>query len=231
MEGSLVAYKVFTNGSVLNASEINDNLMNQSVPVFTNAAARTAAITSPVEGQLSYLEDTNRYGMWSGSSWISPLGLTPIISQTIGTGVSSVTVSNVFTTEFDAYKIILTDTLHGANSNNFFMKLNNSNGNTYYSILTYYVYATGASTNQNSNASGSGWQLALTNTQSMNVEAEIFSPALAKYTTYRASGASIGLPSTSIGLDGNAVAHTGFTLSSTTTMTGGTIRVYGYKKD
>jgi hypothetical protein len=70
MEGSLVAYKVFTNGSVLNASEINDNLMNQSVMVFSNAAARTAAITVPVEGQLTWLEDVNRYESYSGTAWL-----------------------------------------------------------------------------------------------------------------------------------------------------------------
>jgi hypothetical protein len=74
MEGSLVAYKVFSNGSVLNASEINDNLMNQSVAVFSNAAARTAAISSPVEGQMTYLEDVDRYDSYSGSAWL------PVIS-------------------------------------------------------------------------------------------------------------------------------------------------------
>jgi hypothetical protein len=69
MEGSLVAYKVFTNGSVLNASEINENLMNQSVIVFTNSSARSSAITSPVEGMITYLEDINTYQFWNSSSW------------------------------------------------------------------------------------------------------------------------------------------------------------------
>ena len=73
MEGSLVAYKVFTNGSVLNASEINDNLMNQSVMVFSNSTARSAALTSPVEGMLTWLEDANRYENYNGSAWV-PLG-------------------------------------------------------------------------------------------------------------------------------------------------------------
>jgi len=59
MEGSLVAYKVFSNGSVLNASEINDNLMNQSVMVFSNSTARAAALPSPLEGMLTWLEDSN----------------------------------------------------------------------------------------------------------------------------------------------------------------------------
>jgi hypothetical protein len=71
MEGSLVAYKVFTNGSVLNASEINDNLMNQSVMVFSNSAARSAAITSPVAGMVTFLEDSGTYESYNGSSWAS----------------------------------------------------------------------------------------------------------------------------------------------------------------
>jgi hypothetical protein len=69
MEGSLVAYKVFTNGSVLNASEVNDNLMNQAVITFTNSAARASAITSPVEGMVTYLADTDIYQFWNGSAW------------------------------------------------------------------------------------------------------------------------------------------------------------------
>jgi hypothetical protein len=71
MEGSLVAYKVFTNGSVLNASEINDNLMNQSVIVFSNSTARSAAITSPIEGMITYLEDTASYESYDGAAWTS----------------------------------------------------------------------------------------------------------------------------------------------------------------
>jgi hypothetical protein len=71
MEGSLVAYKVFTNGSVLNASEINENLMNQSVMVFSNSTARAAALTAPVEGMLTWLQDTNKYENYNGSAWVA----------------------------------------------------------------------------------------------------------------------------------------------------------------
>ena len=73
MEGSLVAYKVFTNGSVLNASEINENLMNQSVMVFSNSTTRAAALTAPVEGMLTWLEDINKYENYNGTAWV-PLG-------------------------------------------------------------------------------------------------------------------------------------------------------------
>jgi hypothetical protein len=66
-----VAYKVFTNGSVLNASEVNDNLMNQAVITFSNSTARGSAIASPVEGMLTYLEDTQTYESWDGTAWVA----------------------------------------------------------------------------------------------------------------------------------------------------------------
>jgi hypothetical protein len=64
-----MAYKVFSNGSVLNASDLNDYLMNQSVMVFSSSTARASAITSPVEGMMTYLEDTNRFQFYNGTDW------------------------------------------------------------------------------------------------------------------------------------------------------------------
>jgi formylmethanofuran dehydrogenase subunit A len=64
-----MAYKVFSNGSVLNASDLNDYLMNQSVMVFSSSTARASAITSPVEGMMTYLEDTNRFQFYNGTAW------------------------------------------------------------------------------------------------------------------------------------------------------------------
>jgi hypothetical protein len=120
MEGSLVAYKVFTNGSVLNASEINDNLMNQAVMVFSNSAARTAAIPSPVEGMLSWLQDVDRFENYNGSAWVNTV-TTPayelIGSTTVG-AASSVNIDNIFTSAYRVYKIIGT-TISTANVERF----------------------------------------------------------------------------------------------------------------
>ena len=66
-----MAYKVFTNGSTLQASELNENLMQQSIATFSNSAARSAAITSPVAGQMTYLIDSDEYESWDGGSWVS----------------------------------------------------------------------------------------------------------------------------------------------------------------
>jgi hypothetical protein len=108
MEGSLVAYKVFTNGSVLQASEINDNLMNQSVMVFTNVAARTAALTSPVEGMLTWIENVNQYQFYNGTAW-EPMqsGYVHLDTRTFSAVTSFSFPNGSFSSVFDAYKITL----------------------------------------------------------------------------------------------------------------------------
>lgn len=63
-------YKQFTNGSPLPASDLNTFLMDQSVMTFANATARTEALPTPKEGMVTWLEDSNRLDVWSGSAWI-----------------------------------------------------------------------------------------------------------------------------------------------------------------
>jgi hypothetical protein len=57
---------VFTAGEVLEASEMN-TISDQTVMVFADSAARTAAIPSPTEGMLTYLQDTNALEVFTGS--------------------------------------------------------------------------------------------------------------------------------------------------------------------
>lgn len=63
-----MAYKTFANGYTLNASELNTYLMNQTVMVFADSAARTAALT-PTEGMVTYLADTNALEYYTGTAW------------------------------------------------------------------------------------------------------------------------------------------------------------------
>ena len=78
-----LGFKTFTTGEVLTAADTNGYLM-QGVLVFANAAARTAAITSPQEGQASYLKDTDEIQVYSGSAWVTKSGSLP--SQTGNAG-------------------------------------------------------------------------------------------------------------------------------------------------
>jgi hypothetical protein len=110
MEGSLVAYKVFTNGSVLPASDVNTYLMDQSVMVFSSSATRAAALTAPVEGMLTWLQDVNRYEYYSGAGAWTTLGEAPglsFISNTSFSAVASHSVSDVFSSTYKNYKILM----------------------------------------------------------------------------------------------------------------------------
>lgn len=64
-----MAYKVFSNGDALTGGELNTYLMNQAVISFATATARDAALPSPSEGQLVWLEDSNKYVYYTGSAW------------------------------------------------------------------------------------------------------------------------------------------------------------------
>lgn len=66
-----MAYKTFVNGYTLNASEVNTYLMNQTVMVFADATARSAALTAPTEGMVTYLSDTNAMTYYDGAAWVA----------------------------------------------------------------------------------------------------------------------------------------------------------------
>jgi hypothetical protein len=66
-----LGYIEFTTGDILTAASANGYLASQTVMVFADAAARTSAITSPQEGMVSYLKDTNAVEYYSGSAWVA----------------------------------------------------------------------------------------------------------------------------------------------------------------
>jgi hypothetical protein len=68
--GAGLGFKTFVTGDVLTATDTNGYLM-QGVWVFADAAARSAAVTSPQEGNMSFLKDTNSTEYYSGSAWVA----------------------------------------------------------------------------------------------------------------------------------------------------------------
>jgi hypothetical protein len=66
--GAPLGFKTFATGDVLTAADTNGYLM-QGVWTFANAAARDAAVTSPQEGNMCYLKDTDAVQSYSGSAW------------------------------------------------------------------------------------------------------------------------------------------------------------------
>lgn len=64
-------YTTLTAGTVITASWANASVRDQVVTPFASAAARTSAITSPVEGMLTYLADSDRLEVYNGTNWVT----------------------------------------------------------------------------------------------------------------------------------------------------------------
>ena len=61
--------KNFVAGEILTAADVNSFLMDQSVMVFDDSAARTTAIPTPTEGMVTYLKDSNSVEVFDGSAF------------------------------------------------------------------------------------------------------------------------------------------------------------------
>ncbi len=92
-----------------------------------------------------------------------------------------------------------------------------------------YNYGTGAATVLNSNTATLFDYAGEANTNYLTVDLDVRSPNLAKYTTIKGFYVGANSGGTAVGVHAVATAYTGFTLSVAGTMTGGTIRVYGYR--
>lgn len=141
-----LGYKEFTTGDVLTAADANGYLASQVVMVFADAAARTAAITSPQEGMISYLKDTNATEYYSGSAWtsIAPAasGAMTLLSTTTLTGAST-TVSTISGAYQDLY-VLVTGMTNATANGSFRVAIN---GSTSLSSSTGIFYANAAGGN------------------------------------------------------------------------------------
>ena len=91
-----LGFKDFVTGEVLTAADVDGYLM-QGTWVFADAAARTAAVTSPQEGNMSYLKDTNSTEYYTGSAWAAVGaaggGMTLLSTTTLSGATTTISVS------------------------------------------------------------------------------------------------------------------------------------------
>jgi hypothetical protein len=98
--------KVFTAGEVLAAAAVNSFLMDQSVMSFAGTAARGSAIPSPVTGMTTYLEDSKRLQVYSGTSFVNASGLELINNTDFSS--ATVNLSNILDSTYSRYRITIT---------------------------------------------------------------------------------------------------------------------------
>ena len=95
-------YRTFASGEVLTAANTQTYLMDQTITVFADSAARDAAISSPTEGQYAFLKDTNGLTFYNGSAWetFSQGGETGSVLQVVSTTKTDTYSASTLTVAF-----------------------------------------------------------------------------------------------------------------------------------
>lgn len=146
---------------------------------------------------------------------------------TIGSAVSSVTVTNAFSALYDNYKILIQNTtcstLCGVR-----LQLSSSTGSTYSTANMNIAYSSASITTEVA-SNTTLWSIG-TGQGLTSVTLDLFSPFLATDAQVMAQSATDTFVSWRSGRDSADISNATFILSLTGgTMTGGTIRVYGYR--
>lgn len=62
-------FRTWTPGEIITASDVQEYLQDQTVMVFASDSVRATAIPVPIEGQLTWLEDEDKYQFYNGSAF------------------------------------------------------------------------------------------------------------------------------------------------------------------
>jgi hypothetical protein len=242
IDTALVDLKGGTTGQVLSKASNTDLdyswvavdpllILDAKGDLITATAADTPA-RLPVGANGTVLTADSAQG--TGLRWATPLtvsGLTLIKTQTIGTTVSSVTVSDAFSATYDSYLIVINGGVASTLSNLGLQLGSTTTG--YYAAGVVYNYSNAGATAASNNNAASWTRAGSANSSSIAFYNALQDPFLSKNTKVQTSFGTTQSDSQAgffYGFLDNSTSYTAFTITpSTGTLTGGTIRVYGYQ--
>lgn len=200
----------------------------------------TTRPTAPYEGMMIYETDTNRVLIWDNAAWVmiadtdTPPGLELVKAQTVGSGVSSVNVTSVFSSTYNNYVISYSNITASDNGNAMLIRMlagttpttNGFYGNTFYIGNAF----SGALTNATQVNSSFGEVGCMTSTFKNASTCQIQQPFLSTQTLLQFSAVDNNYWRFGSFVVNNSTSYDGFQLlPNSGTMTGGTICVYGYR--
>ena len=202
--------------------------------IKSGVVTSTTRPASPYDGQVIYETDTDRVAVYDSSAWVYKTNagapaLTLIKTQTIGSGVSSVTVNDVFSSTYNNYHISVSG---GVTSTATGMRMTLGSTTTgYYSSGLYVAYNSSSVVGFNT-SNGSFYPFGYAGTNVITGATYLQNPFASKETVFHsliAETNTVGLTVLRNGFLNNTTSYTAFTIAPDSgTFTGGTIRVYGY---
>jgi hypothetical protein len=160
---------------------------------------------------------------------MSAVGLWLVKEQVIGSDVGNVTVTDAFSADYENYKITISG---GSAAGATALELQLGAATTgYYAGYTIVTYSTGAVTGT-ANNNASSWTLAgSASTDSIHMNVELMSPFLTETTQIWGQGqVGLAVARQISGILNDTTSYTSFKVTATSqNLTGGTIRVYGYR--
>ena len=168
------------------------------------------------------------------ASDLNAIGLWLVKTQTVGSGVSSVTVSNVFSATYDSYRIVYTGFTGSVSGAAMLIRCVTSGGADNASNWkgnAFYIVTGAAGGLSNSNyTNGASADCSGIDTVVTSCSFDITGPFLTQRTQVNYNNADNAYWRVSASMLDNATSYTGFKLlTNAGTLTGGTIRVYGYR--
>jgi hypothetical protein len=181
------------------------------------------AIKTFTTGEVLTASDTNTYLANSGLDFIK--------QQTVGSGVTSVIVTSAFSSTYDNYRITVAGITPSA-ADSFCLMIGSSRTTGHYGAMNYMLYSVSGGTIGSTNSSKILCTLNQNSVNNAQFNCDIFSPFLATRTGMVGQGFGRLYYCDFGGADDSIASYTSFTLltDGAGTMTGGTITVYGYRK-
>jgi hypothetical protein len=161
------------------------------------------------------------------------IGLWLVKTQTIASGVSTVTVTGAFSADYENYLIILDNVVISSASGFPFTLGATATG--YYWAGTTVFYSSGSTTTEfGSNATVFASGVVTDSTGPSGAQITLYRPFSATKTNYNAHGSDSRIAGAGVrtysGVLNNTTSYTSLTFATTAgTVTSGTIRVYGYR--
>jgi len=180
------------------------------------------AIKTFTTGEVLTASDTNTY--------LANSGLVYVASANVGSGVSSVTITNCFNTTYDAYEVVFSNVDGSTGTSAFILQLVDSGGTpatTNYKSTGFYM--TYVSTTLNG-INGTAWEASLS-ASNFGGKISIFNPFLAVASYYNSTTADDTYFRVFGGIHTTASSYVSLKIAPNSgTLTGGNIVVYGYRK-